>query len=78
MGWMPSHLTQKDLQHGRARKSDGSLVTVQDVETNEWADVLAKKGVEQHRVVASDVRLWREKNAAGEAESEMDWCGDAQ
>ena len=61
IGWMPSHLTKKDLQHGGARKSDGSLVTVQDVETNEWADVVAKKGAEQHRVVASDVTLWKEK-----------------
>ena len=28
VGWMPAHLTDKDMERGDARKSDGSLVTL--------------------------------------------------
>ena len=61
LGWMPSHLTKKDLLRGTAKKSDGSVVALQDVKMNESADTLAKKGVEQHRVTPSDVKIWKAK-----------------
>ena len=59
IGWMPAHLVEADLQHGMARKSDGSLVDLTDLGANDLADTLAKKGVEQHRVPASEVSEWK-------------------
>ena len=56
VGWMPAHLTKKEL--GQATKSDGSCVTSVDLAANDRADALAKKGVEFHRVLSSDVDRW--------------------
>ena len=58
VGWMPSHLTYADLELRMARKSDGTLVNVQDLEANGLAGFLAKKGVEHYRVHRSEVRAW--------------------
>ena len=61
VGWMPLHLTKTNLLHGMANKSDGSRVAPHDVAMNEWADTLAKKGVERHRVTPSVVNIWKAK-----------------
>ena len=61
VGWMPSHLTEADLELQMAFKSDGSLVNRQDLGANGLADTLAKKGVEFHRVASSDVKIWADQ-----------------
>ena len=58
VGWMPSHLTIKDLNFQMATKSDESLVGRLDLEGNKLAGELAKRGVEFHRATPSDVTIW--------------------
>ena len=58
VGWLPAHLTANEL--GVARKSDGSLVLPEELEANDLADQLAKRGAEFHRVAKSDVDAWAE------------------
>ena len=45
--WMPAH--QKEGAAAIRTKSDGPPLTMQDIEANELADGLAKRGVEDHR-----------------------------
>ena len=61
IGWLPSHLTNNEL--GRANKSDGTLVLVEELAANDLADKLAKRGVEFHRVAPTDVKQWEAKAA---------------
>ena len=65
VGWMPSHHRVKEL--GTITKSDGSMVTARDVETNDLAGTLAKVAVEAHRVHPSAVTLWRDQMERAEA-----------
>ena len=75
VGWMPSHLTLEDLDLQMARKSDGTLVTKQDLEANDLADKLAKKGVEYHRVSRAEMRHWALK--IERAKDRARWIGVA-
>ena len=56
VGWLPAHLTANEL--GVTKKSDGSLVLPEEIEANNLADQLAKRGDEFHRVAKSDVDAW--------------------
>ena len=58
VGRMPAHPTKVDLELGMARKSDGTLLTTQGLQANDMADVLAKRGVEHHRVPKEEVERW--------------------
>ena len=73
VGWMPSHLKSSDL--GTVMKSDGSLVSQQDLEANGLADKLAKAAAEYHRVGAAEVTLWKEQTQVAEARAR--WIGRA-
>ena len=75
VGWMPSHLTLKDLDFQLAVKSDGSLVNERGLQGNKLADELAKRGVEFHRVASSDVKNWRAK--IEEVKNRAMWMGTA-
>ena len=73
VGWMPSHL--EDTELGLARRSDGNLVTKKDLLGNQLADLLAKQGVEFHRVGAADVKTWKDQLL--KAEGRAKWVGIA-
>ena len=75
VGWMPSHLTIKDLNLLLATKSDESLVGRVDLEGNKLADELAKRGVEFHWVTPSDVKVWKEQLERAKARAR--WIGIA-
>ena len=51
--WMPAHTSAADV--GRARLSNGQVLTAKDRSANDAADTLAKRGAETHRV-PKDVR----------------------
>ena len=61
VGWMPSHLTIKDLELQMARESDGTLVDERDLEANKLVDTFPKLAVEFHRVSKEEVRMWTEQ-----------------
>lgn len=64
-----------DLKHGSPTKSDGSLVTREDIALNDLADRLAKKAVEAHRVPQGEIEAWKAKMA--EVKERAMWIGVA-
>ena len=69
--WMPAHQGKKAI--GKRRKSDGTYLTKEDVEFNDAADYLAKKGVEDHRVPFKVREAWR--RCLEEVKSRAMWIG---
>ena len=73
VGWMPAHLTAKEVTQLAATKSDGSPVSKQDVWANDLADRLAKLGAEHFRVPPEEVRRWKQEFNAVKARAK--WIG---
>jgi hypothetical protein len=70
---MPAHLKRSEV--GIITKSDGSVVTLEDIDGNDLADRLAKRAVEAHRVAPEDVAAWKVQFAVAEARAK--WIGIA-
>ena len=55
--WMPAHHGAKAI--GKRAKSDGTLLTAEDVKWRDAADTLAKRGVSDHRVPFKERQAWQ-------------------
>ena len=75
IGWMPAHLTKADILLATATKSNGTLVTEVDRWANDVADLLAKQGVEHHKVPCEDVLRWNAAQTT--AKQRARWVGIA-
>ena len=71
--WMPAH--QGDAESAARCKSDGTPLTQIDVEANDKADMLAKRGVEDHRVPYRIRREW--ERCLAEAKARARWIARA-
>ena len=69
--WMPAHQGKKAI--GKRTKSDGTYLTAEDVEFNDYADRYAKRGVEDHRVPVMVRDSWR--RCLEEVKSRAMWIG---
>ena len=71
--WMPAH--QGNAKGATRCKSDGTALTQLDVETNDLADRLAKRGVEEHRVPYRVRKEW--ERCLAEATARARWIARA-
>ena len=69
--WMPAHQGKKAI--GKRLKSDGTYLTAEDVEFNDYADRWAKRGVSDHRVPFLAREAWR--RCLEEVKSRAMWIG---
>ena len=58
--WMPAHTSAADV--GRARLSNGDLLTARDRAANDAADTLAKRGAETHRAPKEVRKQWKQRD----------------
>ena len=71
--WMPAH--KKEHHVGKILCGNGEALTTKDLKANEWADKLAKRAVEAHRVPSLVVKKW--KDAMADARRRAMWIARA-
>ena len=73
MVWMPAH--QGDVEKATRCKGDGTPLTQVDVQANDKADMLAKRGVEEHRVPYRVRKEW--ERCVADAKARARWIARA-